>query len=109
LFDLRKFEPRTEADEGRNEQFHGGLIPTWKRSDRSENSFPMAERNAQFFQIGFGYIGQDLEIDSIFGKDGCELGEAYPIKPSQYLVIGAHDRVLFPSRNYSSFLFKSSR
>jgi len=28
LFDLRKFEPRTEADEGRNEQFHGGLLPT---------------------------------------------------------------------------------
>jgi hypothetical protein len=62
----------------------------------------MAERNAQFFQIGFGYIGQDLEIDSIFGKDGCVLGEADPIKPSHYLVIGAHGRVPFQSLKLSS-------
>ena len=56
----------------------------------------MAKRNAQFFQIGFGHIGQDLEIDSILDKDGCVLGEADLIKPSCYLVIDAHGRVLFP-------------
>ena len=43
----------------------------------------MAERNAQFLQISFGHIGQDLEIDGILDKDGCVLGEADPIKPSQ--------------------------
>jgi hypothetical protein len=53
----------------------------------------MAERNAQFLQISFGHIGQDLKIDSILDKDGCVLGEADPIKPSHYLFIGAHGRV----------------
>jgi hypothetical protein len=55
----------------------------------------MAERNTRFLQISFGHIGQDLEIDSILDKDACVLGEADPIKPSQYLVIGAHSRVPF--------------
>src|SRR5262245_59642275 len=69
----------------------------------------MAERNTQFFQIGFGHIGQDLEIDSILGKDGCVLGEADPIKPSHYLVIGVHGRVLFPLTKLYFAFFKSAR
>ena len=28
FFDLRNFGPRVEADEGRNQQFAGDLIPT---------------------------------------------------------------------------------
>jgi hypothetical protein len=66
----------------------------------------MAERNAQFLQISFGHIGQDLEIDSILDKDGCVLGEADPIKPSQYLVVGA--QVAYPSRDKIIVLFPSS-
>jgi hypothetical protein len=65
----------------------------------------MAERNAQFLQIGFGQIRQDLEIDSVLGKDGCILGEADPIKPSHHLVINAHGRALSPKL---SFFFPSS-
>ena len=43
----------------------------------------MAERNAQFLQIGLGHIGQDIEIDGILGKDGRVLREPDPIKPSR--------------------------
>jgi hypothetical protein len=39
----------------------------------------MAERNAQFLQIGLGHIGQDLEIDGILGKGSRVLGEPDPI------------------------------
>ena len=56
----------------------------------------MAERNAQFLQIGLGHIGQDLEIDGILGKGGRVLGEPDLIKPGFYLVIDAHCRVLSP-------------
>ena len=54
----------------------------------------MAERNAQFLQIGLGHIWQDFEIDGILGKGGRVLGEPDPIKPGFYLVIVAHCRVL---------------
>ena len=54
----------------------------------------MAERDTHFLQIGFSHIWQDFEIDSILGKDACILGEADPIKPSHYLIIGAHGRML---------------
>ena len=54
----------------------------------------MAERNAQFLQIGLGHIGQDIEIDGILGKDGRVLPEPDLIKPGFYLVIDAHCRVL---------------
>ena len=67
----------------------------------------MAKRNVQFLQIGFGHIRQDLEVDSILGKDGCILGEADPIKPSHHLVIGAHGRVLFPLTKVSFFFCSS--
>src|SRR5262249_54906906 len=63
-----------------------------QRSDRSENPFSMAERNAQFLQIGLGHIGQDLEIDGILGKGGRVLGEPDLIKPGFYLVIAAYCR-----------------
>src|SRR5262245_8867630 len=53
----------------------------------------MAERNAQFLQIGLGHIWQDFEIDGILGKGGRVLGEPDPIKPGLYLVIVAHCRV----------------
>ena len=56
----------------------------------------MAERNAQFLQIGLGHIGQYLEIDGILGKGSRVLGEPDPIKPASYMVIDAHCRVLFP-------------
>src|SRR6266436_7119195 len=56
----------------------------------------MAERNAQFLQIGLGHIGQDFEIDGIHGKGGRVLGEPNPIKPGFYLVIDAHCRVRPP-------------
>jgi hypothetical protein len=50
----------------------------------------MAERDTQSLQIGLAHIGQDIEIDGILGKDSRVLRESYPIKPSRYLVIGAH-------------------
>ena len=53
----------------------------------------MAERDAQFLQIGLGQIWQDFEIDGILGKSGRVLGEPNPIKPGFYLVIVAHCRV----------------
>src|SRR5215470_12541142 len=56
----------------------------------------MAERNAQFLQIGLGHIWQDFEIDGILGKGGRVLGEPNPIKPGFYLVIVAHCRVCPP-------------
>ena len=56
----------------------------------------MAERNAQFLQIGLGHIGQDFEIDGILGKGSRVLGEPDPIKPGFYLVIVAHCRVRPP-------------
>src|SRR5215831_5234525 len=56
----------------------------------------MAERNAQFLQIGLGHIWQDFEIDGILGKGGRVLGEPDPIKPGFYLVIVAHCRVCPP-------------
>src|SRR5262249_14161946 len=56
----------------------------------------MAERNAQFLQIGLGHIWQDFEIDGILGKVGPVLGEPNPIKPGFYLVIVAHCRVCPP-------------
>ena len=56
----------------------------------------MAERNAQFLQIGLGHIGQDLEIDGILGKGSRVLGEPDPIKPAFYVVIDAHCSVLSP-------------
>src|SRR5262245_46204299 len=71
-----------------------GYAPTWKRTDRSENLFPMAERNAQFLQIGLGHIGQDFEFDGVLGKNGRVLGEPNLIKPSRYPVIDAHCRAL---------------
>jgi|GraSoiStandDraft_27_1057306.scaffolds.fasta_scaffold269740_1 hypothetical protein len=54
----------------------------------------MAERDAQFLQIGLGHIGQDLEIDGILGKDGRVLPEPDLIEPSRYPVIDAHCRTL---------------
>ena len=56
----------------------------------------MAERNAQFLQIGLGHIWQDFEIDGILGKGGRVLGKPNPIKPGFYLVIVAHCRVCPP-------------
>jgi hypothetical protein len=67
----------------------------------------MAERNAQFLQIGLGHIAQDLEIDGILRKGGRILGEPDPIKPSRYLVVDAHCRVPFPThQKYCSFLVR---
>src|SRR5262249_33693668 len=54
----------------------------------------MAERDAQPLQIGLGHVGQDFKIDGILGKDGRVLGEPDPIKPSRYLVVDAHCRIL---------------
>ena len=54
----------------------------------------MAERNAQFLQIGLGHIGQDFEFDGVLGKDGRVLGEPDRIKPSRYPVVDAHCRAL---------------
>src|SRR5262249_33585268 len=71
----------------------GGRCRACQRSDRSENPFSMAERNAQFLQIGLGHIWQDFEIDGILGKGGRVLGEPNPIKPGFYLVTVAHCRV----------------
>src|SRR5262245_2144720 len=67
----------------------------------------MAERNAQFLQIGLGHIWQDFEIDGILGKGGRVLGEPNPIKPGFYLVIVAHCRVCLP-KVLSHFPFKST-
>src|SRR5262245_22889083 len=67
-----------------------GYAPPWKRTDRSENSFPMAESNAQFLQIGLGHIAQNIEFDGVLGKDSRVLGEPDPIKPSRYPIIGTH-------------------
>src|SRR5262249_27816171 len=67
----------------------------------------MAERNAQFLQIGLGHIWQDFEIDGIFGKGGRVLGEPNPIKPGFYLVIVAHCP-LRPPTVLSHFPFKST-
>jgi hypothetical protein len=65
----------------------------------------MAERNAQFLQIGLGHIRQDFEIDGILGKGGRVLGEPNPIKPGFYLVIVAHCRVC-PLKVLLHFPFK---
>ena len=56
----------------------------------------MAERNAQFLEIGLSHIGQDLEIDGILGKGSRVLGEPDPIQPNFYLVIVAHCRMCPP-------------
>jgi hypothetical protein len=67
----------------------------------------MAERDAQFLQIGLGHIGQDLEIDGILGKGGRVLGEPDPFKPAFYLVIDAHCRMLSPpTKSIVRFPFK---
>src|SRR5438128_2343679 len=52
----------------------------------------MAERDAQFLQIGLGHVGQDFEIDGVLGKDGRVLPEPDLIEPSRYPVIDAHCR-----------------
>src|SRR5262249_24678565 len=52
----------------------------------------MAERDAQFLQIGLGYVGQDVEGDGVLGKDGRVLPEPDLIEPSRYPVIGTHYR-----------------
>src|SRR5215813_10413946 len=52
----------------------------------------MAERDAQFLQIGLGHVGQDVEIDGVLGKDGRVLPEPDLIEPSRYPVIGTHCR-----------------
>ena len=65
----------------------------------------MAERNAQFLQIGLGHVWQDFEINGILGKGGRVLGKPDPIKPAFYLVIDAHCRVLSPP-NIVAFPFK---
>src|SRR5215468_3302075 len=52
----------------------------------------MAERDAQFLQIGLGHVGQDVEIDGVLGKDGRVLPEPDLIEPSRYPVIGTHYR-----------------
>ena len=56
----------------------------------------MAEGNAQFLQIGLGYIGQDIEINGILGKDVRVLREPDAIKPGRYPVIDTHCSSLFP-------------
>src|SRR6516165_5988598 len=52
----------------------------------------MAERDAQFLQIGLGHVGQDVEIDGVLGKDGRVLPEPDLLEPSRYPVIGTHCR-----------------
>src|SRR5262245_49605697 len=52
----------------------------------------MAERDAQFLQIGLGHVGQNFEIDGVLGKDGRVLPEPDLIEPSRYTVINAHCR-----------------
>jgi hypothetical protein len=54
----------------------------------------MAKCNAQFLQIGLGYIRQDIEIDGTLGKHGRVLREPEPIKPSCDLIIDAQSRML---------------
>jgi hypothetical protein len=56
-----------------------------QRSDRSENPFSMAERDAQSLQIALGHIGQGIDIDGILGKDGRVFPEPDLIEPAFYL------------------------
>src|SRR5262249_14946964 len=70
----------------------GGGCRAGQRGDRPENPFSMAERDAQFLQIGLGHVGQDFEIDGVLGKDGRVLPEPDLIEPSRYAVIGTHYR-----------------
>ena len=66
----------------------------------------MAERDAQFLQIGFGHIRQDIKIDGVLGEDGRVLHEPEPLKPSRYLVADTHGH-FFPLAilHYHIFLF----
>jgi hypothetical protein len=68
----------------------------------------MAERDAQSLQIGLGRIAQDIEIDAIFGKDGCVLREPDSLKPSRYPVIDAHCRRLTNMRAGSPLALRAS-
>src|SRR5262249_18334617 len=69
--------------------------------------FSMAECNAQSLQIGLSHIGQDIEIDSVLGKDGRVLPEPNLIKPGFYPIIDAHCRVLSPpTKSIVTFPFK---
>lgn len=54
----------------------------------------MPERNAQFLQIGFGHLRQDIKIDGVVRKDSRVLREPELSKPSRHLVVGIHLRAL---------------
>ena len=85
-----------------------GVTP--KRGDGAQQLAPVAERNAELFEILLGQIRKDIEIDVIVGQDagqrlqtelrepGCQV--THPTAPGER----PEDLVEFAGRHYSAQL-----
>ena len=54
--------------------------------DRAQHFAPIAEKNAQLLQVLIGQIGQDREINAVFGKALRVLGHAELFEPVRHLL-----------------------
>ena len=52
--------------------------------DRAQHFAPITEENAQLLQVMIGQIGQDREINAVFGKGLRVLGHAELLEPIRY-------------------------